>query len=465
MKQIYIIGIVLFCLLLLFTVILPLSIKWPFSFSKHNTPPASDKCSGHGVFSNGKCICDKGWSGDKCDNNKCIPKCYDGKRKCGPDGCGGSCGECKEGKCSPDGQCVSCKSDIDCNSGSDTNNKCDKSTLTCKCSVQWSGSNCQECTDKNPSCKKTGICNYYEIDDKSKPVEFSWKQKFDCVYGSTKIDQNICPGSSDKYNCSWVEQCPKNPGDINCITPGRQFRFKNNDNHSRTIGTFDFVKGYTHCANKCKQTKDCQYWEYDDSIDFCVLYDKNAEVECGVNNDNIISYDIVNKKDPSQYEACTDICVNLPLCPMGSNAPLSSGGRTCYEGAIDQPGKPVCCLNNNDTSNPDYIKCKNQNLPDCDSDFYLYTYSCDNVKGGPASIYEMPDDTSGFCKDKKAGDSCVVDNEKGKKFTGFCYMDDDQNSPSYKKLRCRSEKICIGDGPVGQCCLYADKNGGKHPCM
>ena len=101
--------------MLLFLVILPLTIKWSFSYTKSLPPPPTGKCSNNGIWdsSTKKCICSSGYDGKNCEV-KCKSKdivCKD--RQCGQI-CGYDCGTCVLGTCDSKGKCAQCEKDGDC---------------------------------------------------------------------------------------------------------------------------------------------------------------------------------------------------------------------------------------------------------------------------------------------------------------------------------------------------------------
>jgi hypothetical protein len=139
MKLKYIVMILIPISLLIFLIILPLTIKWPFSYTKSLPPPPAGKCSNNGIWdsSTKKCICSSGYDGKNCEV-KCKSKdivCKD--RQCGQI-CGYDCGTCVLGTCDSKGKCAQCEKDGDC----PANEQCDLQTNKCICKDIWTGDNC-----------------------------------------------------------------------------------------------------------------------------------------------------------------------------------------------------------------------------------------------------------------------------------------------------------------------------------
>ena len=98
-------------------VLLPLVLALPGCGGGADEPQdiCIEACSAHECGIADDCHCGNCWTGFACEDNQCVCQPYCGSRKCGGDGCGGSCGTCPDdetctsrGKChveTPDGPC------------------------------------------------------------------------------------------------------------------------------------------------------------------------------------------------------------------------------------------------------------------------------------------------------------------------------------------------------------------------
>lgn len=187
-------------------------------------PGIGSDCSGHGVCLsvNQQCSCYKGWKGDGCD----IPDCP-GTPDCNNKGtCDGSvnpprCANCTNQtmgpacelacihgveyppnsaicKCSPCYQGLSC--DIECSGYGSCNNS------RCVCKGGRKGENCQslDCPGE-PDCSNHGVC----VKDDASPIpRCLCNQGFD----GPDCSKLVCPGSpmcSDRGNCTLINEVPK----------------------------------------------------------------------------------------------------------------------------------------------------------------------------------------------------------------------------------------------------------------
>lgn len=93
---------------------------------------------------------------DMLGTSTCVPNCADYGRKCGSDGCGGTCGSCSAGKICSEGQCVSSCSPV-CESGYCGPDGCG-GTCGCGADKNCVSGQCISCTDKE-TCgnKKCGV--------------------------------------------------------------------------------------------------------------------------------------------------------------------------------------------------------------------------------------------------------------------------------------------------------------------
>lgn len=180
-----------------------------------NTEESSPHCTGNGTLTCGKCVCDKGWVGRKCQctkestlEQKCIkPNTTETQECSGLGTC--LCGECvctKQGL--RPGEIINGKycecSNMDCPLDPDTQLICGGPERgecvcgNCSCSGNWTGPSCS-CTKRIDGCMKDGVlCN---------------------GYGTCECGNCVC-NASLPYRGKYCDECPS-------------------------------------CAGKCSQNKDC----------------------------------------------------------------------------------------------------------------------------------------------------------------------------------------------------------------
>ncbi|XP_061866460.1 integrin beta-4 isoform X3 [Colius striatus] len=174
----------------------------------------SPKCSFHGDFACGQCICHPGWRGDTCD---CSPASSPNNEACIRPGdtepCSGR-GECLCGKC----QCYSedliqrfdgafCQYDIlQCprTSGFLCNDRGRCSKGACVCESGWEGPGC-ECPTSNDTCidSQGGICNNQGRCECGRCIcdKASTDTSSTCEFISPLHFQAVCEGVRDCVRC------------------------------------------------------------------------------------------------------------------------------------------------------------------------------------------------------------------------------------------------------------------------
>jgi hypothetical protein len=175
--------------------------------------PNDISCAGKGICSEKefKCICEKGFWGEGCQDSLCTPSCKNGQcRKLdnaqrgvcvcdsGFSGAGCDISYCgKESKCNDHGTCSHKLQQCTCgkgyrghtcddaycgnDAGCSGHGECDFELETCKCSAGWSGEFCFE-----PSCGPAGDCSGHGI-----CVQDGSKFKCDCMDGFEASDCHI----------------------------------------------------------------------------------------------------------------------------------------------------------------------------------------------------------------------------------------------------------------------------------
>lgn len=186
------IGVLIGLAALVFAVILPLAIDWPFSYKSKDDDAKSDPCATRtcttpSVCSGGKCACPPGKFGDQCQYKDACATTAD----CPPNSTceSGACVctalyvknaakmcECKAGYWGPTCEYVAkCQRDADC----PPNSTCDNEVCQCQafyektesglcqCKRGWTGPTCRErapcaanidCEPSTGVCADTGVC-------------------------------------------------------------------------------------------------------------------------------------------------------------------------------------------------------------------------------------------------------------------------------------------------------------------
>lgn len=164
----------------------------------------------------------------------CVPQC-EGNRNCGPDGCGGTCGTCKDGKeCHIEsGQCRKNPCVQEC-----ILTKKNNSIVNKQCGDDTCGGLCGSCNPKNSEmcvaqsglCKKVNLCNHLRpMCQGNSPASFSKPYcAHDCQWHDMSEDLgDLMPNNKDTVlpsvlfewrfvsnrSCATVEGCFKHQGD------------------------------------------------------------------------------------------------------------------------------------------------------------------------------------------------------------------------------------------------------------
>jgi hypothetical protein len=121
----------------------------------------------------------------------CLPDC--GKKECGADGCGGSCGECEEGfACDPNGKCL-CQPDCEGK----------------ECGPNGCGAQCGVCAGRKPICNEEQLC----VPEPPGPCgNGQCEGELDETCFSCPLDCGECPPCGDG-TCEELESCEFCPAD------------------------------------------------------------------------------------------------------------------------------------------------------------------------------------------------------------------------------------------------------------
>jgi hypothetical protein len=144
------------------------------------------------VCGTGGALCVSCGAGQACQNQRCacVPQCTG--KACGPDGCGGSCGDCQGGQsCGANGQCIC--SEASCPGCCDANQVCQQGTTKQHCG--GGGGSCATC-DQDQGCQD-GQC-------------VPCSQTFDCPC----VGQSVCTDPNSGFaNCRLLD----NQGVCTCM--------------------------------------------------------------------------------------------------------------------------------------------------------------------------------------------------------------------------------------------------------
>ncbi|KAK3101710.1 hypothetical protein FSP39_005732 [Pinctada imbricata] len=256
------------------------------------------ECNGHGACgSNGTCVCDPNWYGDKCTIKGCPTQTAD--------------------ECSGNGLC-------NAYSG------------VCYCNPGWEGADCgtPDCAGE-PNCEGRGHCNTTYEPPKCTDCEVGWTGRScndPCIHGRPDHTWLLCicnttchHGAGCDIECSGNGACDTN---YDCYC----------DPLTGWSGTYCEVPGCprnpvtdVECSNHgdCNsQTKECKCdrgW----TGAACHIADCPGEPDCynrGVCNDKLVEPKCHNCSEGWMGEACNDPCVN------GTETPRNSGNCVCDEG-------------------------------------------------------------------------------------------------------------------------------------
>jgi cysteine-rich repeat protein len=139
----------------------------------------------------------------------CIPTC--GDKKCGDNGCGGTCGTCDSGSvCSAAGSCVDdpCQPDP-CNG----HGSCNAQTGACTCTAKYAGTACDQCAtglNSYPTCSGADLCAGDPCNGHGSCNAQTGACTCTAKYAGTACDQ--CAAGLDNYpTCSGADLCAGDP--------------------------------------------------------------------------------------------------------------------------------------------------------------------------------------------------------------------------------------------------------------
>ena len=320
--------------------------------------------------------CSLGWSCNSgiCEEDPCMPQCV--SKACGPDGCAGSCGECQgQELCTSEGQCLCIPSCTGKECGEDgcagscggcaDGESCDegKCTPVCvpdcdgkECGADGCGGSCGTCPAAAPFCEE-GTC------------------KVPCVQDCTdkECGNDDCEGSCGE--CAAGYDCADGSCVANCeaLCAGRECGEAGTDGEC-TCGTCG--DGDVCTDDVCSDEGQCEYLESEAACN-----DGNPCTEGDVCTAGVCTGTLL---EPEKLAGLDCVCGNDADCDAVENGDVCDGTLVCAK-AMPEDAVGVCVVD------PATVSL-------CDDDESCTDDSCDPVAG----CQYTPNDAAN-CSD---GDAC-----------------------------------------------------------